>query len=146
VTEVIRSDDGVPSSYRLALPSSMAIHDIFHEDKLKAHVPPNCERWPSSKLPEPPAEVVVDGVEEQVVERVLATDVSRGVRRWLIHFTGETDERDVWLKFHHINTGGVNEQWRIFEQHRLGSKYREPTDEEVGTSCSAASIGSDSNA
>jgi len=74
-------------------------------------------------MPEP---VDVEGQEEYVVERVLASRMHKGERQWLIHFLGTTDEQDMWLANRHINVGATNELWQEFEKRRLGSRYVDP--------------------
>ncbi|CAJ0952688.1 unnamed protein product [Ranitomeya imitator] len=66
ISEVIN-----PVSFRLALPASFAIHNVFHRSLLRRYVAPVV---PSV---DPPAPLLVEGELEYVVEKILDSRVSR---------------------------------------------------------------------
>ena len=72
-----RVSDKVGSSYRLELPSSMRIHDVFHPSLLrKAAIDP----LPGQQT-EPPRPVVVDDQEEWEIDDILDARLSGRNRR-----------------------------------------------------------------
>jgi hypothetical protein len=81
-------------AYRLELPNTMKIHNVFHVSKLKKYV------WDSRVQPPPPP-LVVDGVEEFEVESILdhrKVKSGRSFRdEYLVRWTGYGVEHDEWV-------------------------------------------------
>ncbi|CAJ0938719.1 unnamed protein product, partial [Ranitomeya imitator] len=78
ISEVIN-----PVSFRLALPASFAIHNVFHRSLLRRYVAPVV---PSV---DPPATVLVEGELEYVVEKILDSHVSRRKLYSLLDLSGD---------------------------------------------------------
>jgi len=80
-------------AYRLKLPESMKVHDVFHVSLLKQYF----EDANSKPLPPPD---VVYGELEHTVERVLAHRGKRyghkSVREYLVRWMGYGLEHDIW--------------------------------------------------
>src|SRR5690606_12383730 len=68
----------VGNSYRLRLPDSMTIHPVVSPDKLRKA---DNDPLPGQTADEPEP-IEVDGQNEWVVERILASKISRGVLRY----------------------------------------------------------------
>ena len=132
VLEVKYADDGEPCAYRINLPDDWGPYShVISQDKLKPYqTAQSC--WPLRKEAPPPEPELVQGSMEYVVEAVEARRKNRGKWEWLVKWKGYSSDHNKWLTFDRINTGGVNEAWRRYEQQRLGSRYTEPSDKEVG--------------
>ncbi|CAJ0929529.1 unnamed protein product [Ranitomeya imitator] len=86
ISEVIN-----PVSFRLALPASFAIHNVFHRSLLQRYVAPVV---PSV---DPPAPVLVEGELEYVVEKILDSRVSRRKLQYLVKWKGYGQEDNSWV-------------------------------------------------
>ncbi|CAJ0945496.1 unnamed protein product [Ranitomeya imitator] len=86
ISEVIN-----PVSFRLALPASFAIHNVFHRSLLRRYVAPVV---PSV---DPPAPVLVEGELEYVVEKILDSRVSRRKLQYLVKWKGYGQEDNSWV-------------------------------------------------
>ncbi|CAJ0965001.1 unnamed protein product [Ranitomeya imitator] len=86
ISEVIN-----PVSFRLALPASFAIHNVFHRSLLRRYVAPVV---PSI---DPPAPVLVEGELEYVVEKILDSRVSRRKLQYLVKWKGYGQEDNSWV-------------------------------------------------
>ncbi|CAJ0968385.1 unnamed protein product [Ranitomeya imitator] len=80
-----------PVSFRLALPASFAIHNVFHRSLLRKYVEPVV---PSV---DPPAPVLVDGELEYVVEKILDSRFSRRKLQYLVKWKGYGQEDNSWV-------------------------------------------------
>jgi hypothetical protein len=73
-----------PVAFRLELPASMKIHDVFHVSLLEKYIP--------SPIPgrhvEPPPPVVVEGELEYEVDAILDSRISRGALQYLVSWKG----------------------------------------------------------
>ena len=80
----------VGSSYKLRLPESMKIFDIFHPSLLSlAHTDP----LPGQKNP-PPAPVIIEDKEEWNVEDILDSKKVRGRLKYRIKWQGVDEDRN----------------------------------------------------
>ncbi|CAJ0950595.1 unnamed protein product [Ranitomeya imitator] len=86
ISEVIN-----PVSFRLALPASFAIHNVFHRSLLRRYVAPVV---PSV---DPPATVLVEGELEYVVEKILDSRISRRKLQYLVKWKGYGQEDNSWV-------------------------------------------------
>ncbi|CAJ0926531.1 unnamed protein product, partial [Ranitomeya imitator] len=86
ISEVIN-----PVSFRLALPASFAIHNVFHRSLLRRYVAPVV---PSV---DPPAPVLVEGELEYVVEKILDSRISRRKLQYLVKWKGYGQEENSWV-------------------------------------------------
>ncbi|CAJ0953556.1 unnamed protein product [Ranitomeya imitator] len=80
-----------PVSFRLDLPASFAIHNVFHRSLLRKYEVPVV---PSL---EPPAPVLVEGELEYVVEKILDSRVSRRKLQYLVKWKGYGQEDNSWV-------------------------------------------------
>ncbi|CAJ0947576.1 unnamed protein product, partial [Ranitomeya imitator] len=80
-----------PVSFRLDLPASFAIHNVFHRSLLRRYVAPMV---PSV---DPPAPVLVEGELEYVVEKILDSRVSRRKLQYLVKWKGYGQEDNSWV-------------------------------------------------
>ncbi|CAJ0967229.1 unnamed protein product [Ranitomeya imitator] len=80
-----------PVSFRLDLPASFAIHNVFHKSLLRRYVAPMV---PSIV---PPAPVLVEGELEYVVEKILDSCVSRRKLQYLVKWKGYGQEDNSWV-------------------------------------------------
>ena len=81
-----------PVAFRLALPRSLKIHNVFHTSLLSAYVPPTSAQTVAT----PPKPVTKDGEEEYEVEEVLDSRVFRGCLEYLVCCRGYGPEADSW--------------------------------------------------
>jgi hypothetical protein len=83
-------------SYTLQLPQGSRKHPVFYVDQLKRYHSNNDELFPNRRFDEPEP-IMVDGVEEQFVERIL--DSRRRGRGWqfLVRWVGFGPQHDEWL-------------------------------------------------
>ncbi|CAJ0968825.1 unnamed protein product, partial [Ranitomeya imitator] len=80
-----------PVSFRLTLPASFAIHNVFHRSLLRRYVAPVV---PSV---DPPAPVLVEGELEYVVEKILDSRISRRKLQYLVKWKGYGQEDNSWV-------------------------------------------------
>ncbi|CAJ0940200.1 unnamed protein product [Ranitomeya imitator] len=78
-------------SFRLALPASFAIHNVFHKSLLRKFVEPVV---PSV---DPPAPALVNGELEYVVEKILDSRFSRRKLQYLVKWKGYGQEDNSWV-------------------------------------------------
>ncbi|CAJ0960840.1 unnamed protein product [Ranitomeya imitator] len=78
-------------SFRLALPASFAIHNVFHRSLLRRYVVPVV---PSV---DPPAPVLVEGELEYEVEKILDSRFSRWRLQYLVKWKGYGQEDNSWV-------------------------------------------------
>jgi hypothetical protein len=99
---------------------------VFSVDKLKPFKA--SERWETREVPAPPPEVQVEGVDEYLVDKIVAhRDVKRPkknrellVREYLVRYAGYGEEFDEWLPEKILNIGGDLEQLLVYkERHHL---------------------------
>ncbi|CAJ0966396.1 unnamed protein product [Ranitomeya imitator] len=80
-----------PVSFRLALPASFAIYDVFHRSLLRRYVVPVV---PSV---DPPAPELVEGELEYEVEKILDSRFSRRRLQYLVKWKGYGQEDNSWV-------------------------------------------------
>ena len=82
------------TAYRLKLPVSWKIHDVFHV----SHLIPARKDTILGRRIEPPAPVEIEGEAEYEIERVLAKKRGAGgVTYYLVHWKGYGEEEDSWV-------------------------------------------------
>ena len=87
VTEVISDVD-----YRLALPSALRLHDVFHIDCLS----PYKGNKVNGLLPPPPDPVTIDGKEEYEVDHIRDSKMFGHTLKYLIQWKGYGEGEDTW--------------------------------------------------
>lgn len=80
-------------AFRLHLPGSMKIHNVFHVSLLEKFTP---NRHPGREPPERPDPVVIDGRERYVAERILDSRMHQGQLDYYIHWRGYPPEDRTW--------------------------------------------------
>jgi hypothetical protein len=102
-------------AYRLDLPPTMRIHNVFHVSKLKAF-------HDDGRIQTPPPPLIVDGQEEYEVEHIYShRDVKKGksVRReYLVRWKGYGVEHNEYVSEKDLRnaTGKINEYWAVHER------------------------------
>ena len=71
-------------AYKLQLPKTMNIHDVFHVSLLEA-IPCKHHSWTHSN---PPAPTIIEGQEEYEVEQILDSRIQRGKLQYLVDWKG----------------------------------------------------------
>ena len=97
-------------AYRLRLPPSMKIHNVFHVSLLEP-----CNVRPGSALPPPPPIIVNEGEEEYEVEEILDSRLHYGKLQYLVKWLGYPQSENQWLGAD--NVAGSTELIDLF--HRL---------------------------
>ena len=97
-------------AYRLELPASLKIHNVFHVSCLKPY-------YDDGRVQPPPLPIVIDGELEYEVEMVYGhRDVKRGkglCREYLVRWKGYGNEHDEWLPLANFgdSTECIQEYW-----------------------------------
>lgn len=79
-------------TYRLALPATMKIHNVFHVSLLTRH---KVDTIPGRELPQPPPDIV-DGEEFFEVETILNSCYVGNQLQYLIRWVGYDQSEDSW--------------------------------------------------
>ena len=87
-----------PVAFRLKLPPSLKIHDVFHASLLE-HSFEN--PFPSRNLPRPEPDIV-DGEEEFEVETILDSRIYRKRLQYLVHWKGYSTTEATWEPATHV--------------------------------------------
>ena len=83
------------SAYKLKLdPKWRRVHPVFHESILHPYSPPS---FPSQKKAPPPPPDLIQGVEEQEIEEILASWDRRGNIEYLMAWKGFPSEKNKWI-------------------------------------------------
>lgn len=83
-----------PVTFRLELPLSMRIHDVFHVDRFR-HYQPSPEAL-GQRAPAKPAPDIIDGEEEYEAEEILEDKIRNNRREYLILWKGYSREDATW--------------------------------------------------
>jgi hypothetical protein len=97
-------------AYRIALPASMKIHDVFHVDLLMPHTKTNAY---GETYARPPPETI-DGQEEYEVEDIVMhrrTGRNRKLQ-YLIKWKGYPPSENSWVNSNDMNAPDVLEKYR----------------------------------
>lgn len=84
-----------PVTFRLSLPPTLNIHDNFHVSLLKTWIEPTAV-GASRKSPPTPPPILVDGIEEYEVEKILDVKKLRGKTHYLVKWKGFHDHDNTW--------------------------------------------------
>ncbi|CAJ0965396.1 unnamed protein product [Ranitomeya imitator] len=103
-----------PVSFRLALPASFAIHNVFHRSLLWKYVEPVV---PSV---DPPAPVLVDGELEYVVEKILDFRFSRRKLQYLVKWKGYGQEDNSWVLASDVHAADLVRAFHLARPDRPG--------------------------
>ncbi|CAJ0949465.1 unnamed protein product [Ranitomeya imitator] len=90
-----------PVSFRLALPASFAIHNVFHRSLLRRYVAPMVP------FVDPPAPVLVEEELEYVVEKILDSRISRRKLQYLVKWKGYGQEDNSWVFASDVHTADL---------------------------------------
>jgi transposase InsO family protein len=86
-------------AYRLELPSTWKIHDIFHVSLLEPYH--TSDAYPNRTLPPPPPELI-DGEDEYEVEKILDKRRSNGRFEYLVKWVGYPYHQATWEPLEHL--------------------------------------------
>ncbi|CAJ0959949.1 unnamed protein product, partial [Ranitomeya imitator] len=103
-----------PVSFRLALPASFAIHNVFHRSLLQRYVAPMV---PSV---DPPAPVLVEGELEYVVEKILDSRISRRKLQYLVKWKGYGQEDNSWVVASDVHAADLVRAFHLARPDRPG--------------------------
>jgi hypothetical protein len=81
-------------SFRLKLPETWAIHNVFHSTLLNRHSTPEFD---SQKRPLPPPPDIINDEEEYEVEEIRGHRKQGRGTQYLVHWKGYNDIEDSWL-------------------------------------------------
>jgi transposase InsO family protein len=80
-------------AFRLELPDTMQIHPVFHVSLLEKYFP---NKLPSRDITPPPDPVVVDGIEQYYIEKILNSRIRHGSLEYFVHWEGYPIEARSW--------------------------------------------------
>ncbi|CAJ0922641.1 unnamed protein product [Ranitomeya imitator] len=103
-----------PVSFRLALPASFAIHNVFHRSLLRSYVVPVV---PSV---DPPAPVLVEGELEYEVEKILDSRFSRRRLQYLVKWKGYGQEDNSWVVASDVHAADLVRAFHLARPDRPG--------------------------
>ena len=83
-------------AYRLQLPDSMKIHNVFHVSRLKPYKPSSEFHDEDTALSRPDP-MIVQGEEEFEVESIVGKRIHRGRTQYLVHWLGYHDSERTWV-------------------------------------------------
>lgn len=86
------------AAYRLQLPDTMKIHDVFHVSLLDPHV----ENKFASRTTPPPPPVIIDGETEFEVEEILDSRLYRNHGQYLVKWIGYSDSDNTWEPYENL--------------------------------------------
>ncbi|KAK3274298.1 hypothetical protein CYMTET_17516 [Cymbomonas tetramitiformis] len=121
-------DRGAPVAYRLKLPPTWRIHDVFAQHRLKACTTAEKAFARRREVPTP-AKVMVDGQAQTHVDRILArrvrtTKAGKKIEEFQVRWTGYSKAHDEWKTRADLDFGGPLEQLLVFENERLTQEGR----------------------
>ena len=83
------------AAYKLKLDAKWRnVHPVFHKSLLHPYATPN---FPSQQKPPPPPPDLIQGVEEQEIEEILASREQRGNIEYLVSWKGFPSEENEWI-------------------------------------------------
>jgi hypothetical protein len=83
-----------PVSFRVELPPTVRIHDVFHVDRFRHYYPSPEALGP--RAPPQPTPIIVDGEEEYEVEEILDYRYFRRQHQFLVLWKGFSREKATW--------------------------------------------------
>jgi hypothetical protein len=109
-------------AYKLDLPSTMPIHNVFHVSLLKTYTP--------GKTPIPPMPITIDGELEYEVERILIhreLKLKKGIKReFLIKWVGYGPEHCTWEPEAHLQNAqeALHDYWEMHKHLQAAQQKR----------------------
>ena len=83
------------AAYKLKLDKKWRnVHPVFHKSLLHPYTAPT---FPSQQTPPPPPPDLIQGVEEQEIEEILASRERRGQVEYLVSWKGFPTEENEWI-------------------------------------------------
>jgi transposase InsO family protein len=105
-------------AYRLELPPSMKIHNVFHISLLR-DAPPN--RFEGREIPPPPP-IEVDGEDEYIVEDIVDERTRDRQKEYFVKWRGYPSSMNTWQSYDSVKDAAALDRWEtaqaIAEQRR----------------------------
>src|ERR1700680_4254704 len=98
-----------PVTYRLKLPTSLKIHNVFHVDLLT----PYCETQEHGENYAQPPPELIDGEEEYQVEEIIDERIFRQKKQYLIKWLGYPVSENSWIDARDLHADELLEDYRL---------------------------------
>ena len=98
-----------PVTYRLKLPTSLKIHDVFHVDLL---TPYHETEEHGENYTQPPPELI-DGEEEYQVEEIIDERINRRKKQYLVKWLGYPVSENSWINAKDLHADELLEEYRL---------------------------------
>jgi hypothetical protein len=98
-----------PVTYRLKLPISLKIHDVFHVDLF---TPYHETEEHGENYAQPPPELI-DGEEEYQVEEIIDERINRRKKQYLVKWLGYPVSENSWINAKNLHADELLEEYRL---------------------------------
>jgi hypothetical protein len=98
-----------PVTYRLKLPTSLKIHNVFHVDLL---TPYHETEEHGENYTQPPPELI-DGEEEYQVEEIIDERINRRKKQYLVKWLGYPVSENSWINAKDLHADELLEEYRL---------------------------------
>ena len=98
-----------PVTYRLRLPTSLKIHNVFHVDLLTPYYE---TQEHGENYAQPPPELI-DGEEEYQVEEIIDERIFRRKKQYLIKWLGYPVSENSWIDARDLHADELLEDYRL---------------------------------
>ena len=99
------------SEYTLHLPNSKKTFPGFHASLLKPYIPNDPDLFPTREPSRPGPIVTEDGMEENVIDRILDARMFYGKKEYYVRWKGYDAEDDEWLSYEDMKDTEALDVW-----------------------------------